>query len=219
VENLAPWKRALAEFSAVFLLASIGLMTVATAITAGAYGLFELSIAFGFAITVMVVVSGAVSGAHFNPAIAAAQKWPLSIVNLPTAALAQAFATLILAIVVFAAVDTRNSFAPNLSLFALFIGFIIAFIIMVEAPLTMACINPARDLGPRIAILMLGWGSRRVPRCGTAMVGVDRGPHPRRIGRWRRLVLHLRQVPDATSRGPGGRWSPGRPTGDPDARW
>ena len=53
----------------MFLLASIGLMTVATAITAGAYGLFELSIAFGFAITVMVVVSGAVSGAHFNPAI------------------------------------------------------------------------------------------------------------------------------------------------------
>jgi glycerol uptake facilitator-like aquaporin len=69
VENLALWKRALAEFSAVFLLASIGLMTVATAITTGAYGLFELSIAFGFAITVMVVVSGAVSGAHFNPAI------------------------------------------------------------------------------------------------------------------------------------------------------
>src|SRR5919107_2185369 len=69
VKNLALWKRALAEFSAVFLLASIGLMTVATAITTGAYGLFELSIAFGFAITVMVVVSGAVSGAHFNPAI------------------------------------------------------------------------------------------------------------------------------------------------------
>ena len=187
MENRALWKRALAEFSAVFLLASIGLMTVATALTTGAYGLFELSIAFGFAITVMVVVSAAVSGGHFNPAItimlaafrrfpwrdvpvyiaaqisggvlgalvlyfffsgpirafeaaskitrgqpnsslsgmifacyspnpaiAAAQKWPLSIVNTPTAVLAEAFATLILAIVVFAAVDTRNSFAPNL---------------------------------------------------------------------------------------------------------
>ena len=69
MENLALWKRALAEFGDVLLLASIGLMTVATAVTTGAYGLFELSIAFGFAITVMVVVSGAVSGAHFNPAI------------------------------------------------------------------------------------------------------------------------------------------------------
>jgi len=38
VENLALWKRALAEFSAVFLLASIGLMTVATALTTGASG-------------------------------------------------------------------------------------------------------------------------------------------------------------------------------------
>jgi glycerol uptake facilitator protein len=146
VENLALWKRALAEFGAVFLLASIGLMTVATAITTGAYGLFELSIAFGFAITVMVVVSGAVSGPirayeaasnitrgqpnsslsgmifacySPNPAIAAAKKWPLGIVNTPTAVLAEAFATFILAIVVFAAVDTRNSFAPNLPLFAL----------------------------------------------------------------------------------------------------
>jgi glycerol uptake facilitator protein len=84
----------------------------------------------------------------------------------PTAVLAEAFATFILAIVVFAAVETRNSFAPNLPLFALWIGFIIAFIIMVEAPLTMACINPARDLGPRIAITILGWGAAAFPGVG-----------------------------------------------------
>jgi glycerol uptake facilitator protein len=228
-----------AEFIAVFLLASIGLMTVATAITTGAYGLFELSIAFGFAITVMVVVSAAVSGGHFNPAvtitlaafkrfpwrevptyiaaqisgglvgalvlyfffsgpiraferanaiirggprsslsgmifacyspnpaIAAAQKWPLSIVGTPNAILAEAFATFILVIVIFAAIDARNAFAPSLPMFALFIGFIIAFIIMVEAPLTMACLNPARDLGPRLAILILGWGSAAFPGVG-----------------------------------------------------
>jgi glycerol uptake facilitator-like aquaporin len=40
---------------------------------------------------------------------------------------------------------------------------IIAFIIMVEAPLTMACINPARDLGPHIAISILGWGAAAFP--------------------------------------------------------
>jgi hypothetical protein len=67
-----------------------------------------------------------------NLAIAAAQKWPLNIISTPTAVLAEAFATFILAIVIFAAVDTRDSFAPNLSLFALWIGLIIAFIIMVE---------------------------------------------------------------------------------------
>ena len=69
MENVALLKRALGEFTAVFLLASIGLMTVATAITTGAYGLFELSFAFALAIMVMVLVVGAVSGAHFNPAI------------------------------------------------------------------------------------------------------------------------------------------------------
>jgi hypothetical protein len=37
------------------------------------------------------------------------------------------------------------------------------FIIMVEAPLTMACINPARDLGPHIAISILGWGAAAFP--------------------------------------------------------
>jgi glycerol uptake facilitator protein len=97
-----------------------------------------------------------------NPAIGAAQKWPLDVINTPTAVLAEAFATFILAIVVFAAVETRNSFAPNLPLFALWIG----FIIMVEAPLTMACINPVRDLGPSIAIAILGWGAAAFPGVG-----------------------------------------------------
>ena len=55
---------------------------------------------------------------------------------------------------------------PPPPLFALWIGFIIAFIIMVEAPLTMACINPARDLGPRVAITILGWGAAAFPGVG-----------------------------------------------------
>ena len=53
MENIALWKRALADFSGVFLLASIGLMAVATAITTGTvtlYGLFDLSIVFALAI-------------------------------------------------------------------------------------------------------------------------------------------------------------------------
>ena len=46
-------QRAGAEFIGLFLMTSIGLMTVATAITTGAYGLFELSMAFAF--TIMVI--------------------------------------------------------------------------------------------------------------------------------------------------------------------
>jgi len=62
-------QRAAAEFIGLFLMTSIGLMTVATAITSGSYGLFELSMAFAFTIMVIVLVVGAYSGAHINPAI------------------------------------------------------------------------------------------------------------------------------------------------------
>ena len=92
-----------------------------------------------------------------NPAIAGALEWGPNVVTPGTALLAEAFATMVLAVVVFAVVDERNSFAPNLPVFALILGLVVAFIVAVEAPLTMAGINPARDLGPRIAITFLGW--------------------------------------------------------------
>lgn len=233
------WKRALAEFTGVFLLASIGLMTVATAVTTGSYGLFELSIAFALAIMVIIIVVAAVSGGHINPAItislalfgrfpwrevpvyivsqisggfvgalvlyglyqgpivafeqahhivrgqpasalsamifacyspnpaiAAALKWPPGIISTPEALLAEAFATFILTLVVFAAIEPHNAFAPNLPIFALILGLVVGFIVVVEAPLTMSGINPARDLGPRIAIYFLGWGQVAFPGVG-----------------------------------------------------
>ena len=227
------WKRALAEFIGLFLLASIGLMAVATAITTGSatlYGLFDLSIVFALAIMTIIMVVGAVSGGHINPAItialalygkfpwrevpvyivaqisggivgaltlyglyrgpitaferangivrgepgseitamiwacfapnpavAGALEWGPNVVTTGTALLAEAFATMVLALVVFAVVDERNTFAPSLPVFALILGLVVGFIVAVEAPLTMAGINPARDLGPRIAISLLGW--------------------------------------------------------------
>lgn len=224
------WKRALAEFTGVFILASLGLMAVATAITTAAYDLFGVSIVFALVIMIIIMVLAAVSGAHINPAItislalfgkfplrevpvyvvsqifggavgafvlyflyrgpitafesandivrgepgseltamifadfaphpafAAALEWDPSVVTTGTALLAEAFATFMLALVVFAAVDERNTFAPSLPIFALIIGLVVGAIVAVEAPLTMAGINPARDLGPRIAISFLGW--------------------------------------------------------------
>jgi len=232
-------KRAAAEFVGLFLLTSIGLMTVATAITAGAYGLFELSIAFAFAIMVIVLVIGVYSGAHINPAItialatfgrfpwrevpiyiaaqisggvvgsfvlywlykgpinaferannivrgepasaitamifhcfapnpaiAGVQKWDPSIISTTTAVAGEAFGTFVLALVIFAVLDPRNGFAPSLKTFGLIIGLVVGFIIMVLAPLTMAGINPARDLGPRIATTILGWGEVSFPGVG-----------------------------------------------------
>jgi glycerol uptake facilitator protein len=232
-------QRAAAEFIGVFLMASIGLMTVATAITTGAYGLFELSIAFGLTIMLIVIVVGAYSGAHVNPAItislatfgrfpwketpvyiaaqisggvagaaalyglysgpirafeaakgivrgtpasditamifncyapnpafAAANNWPAGLISTPMAVVAEAFSTFVLALALFLMLDPKNGFAPSLKTFAVIIGGIVAFIIMVEAPLTMGCINPARDLGPRIATWLFGWGSVSFPGVG-----------------------------------------------------
>jgi glycerol uptake facilitator protein len=232
-------RRAAAEFIGVFLMASIGLMTVATAITAGAYGLFELSVAFALTIMVIVIVIGAYSGAHVNPAItialaaydrfpwkevpayvaaqisggvagasvlyglyagpirafeaakgivrgspdsamtamifncyapnpafAAANNWSAGLVSTPLAVAAEAFSTFVLALALFLMLDPKNGFAPSLKSFALIIGAVVGFIIMVEAPLTMGCINPARDLGPRIATWIFGWGSTSFPGVG-----------------------------------------------------
>ncbi len=224
------WKRALAEFTGVFILASIGLMSVATAVTTQAYDLFGVSVIFALVIMIIIMVVAVVSGAQINPAItislalfgkfpwrevpvyivsqiaggivgalvlyglyrgpitayerandivrgepggemsafifacfaphpgfAAALEWGPGVVTTGTALLAEAFATFILALVVFAIVDERNTFAPSLPVFALIIGLVVGAIVAVEAPLTMAGINPARDLGPRIAISLVGW--------------------------------------------------------------
>lgn len=233
--------RMLGEFTGLFLMTSIGLMTVATAITSGAYGLFELSIAFAFTIMVIILVVGAVSGAHINPAItlalaafgrfpwrevpayigaqvaggvvgslvlyylyrapieafeaangiergepastlsamifhcfspnpaiAAANGWDMDLIGTPGALAAEAFGTFVLALALFLMLDNRNAFAPSPRSFALIIGLVVGFIIMVLAPLTMSGINPARDLGPRIATFLLGWGDVSFPGVGPA---------------------------------------------------
>lgn len=228
--EIALWKRALAEFIGVFLLASFGLMVVATAVTTQAYDLFGVSVVFALVIMTIIMVVAATSGGHINPAIttalavfgkfpwrevpvyivaqisggvvgsfvlyflyrgpitaferandivrgeagsemtalifacfaphpgfASALKWAPDVVPWSTALFAEAFATFVLALVVFAVVDEHNSFAPSLPVFALTLGLVVGAIVAVEAPLTMAGINPARDLGPRIAITFLGW--------------------------------------------------------------
>lgn len=242
-------KRAIAEFIGLFLMTSIGLMTVATAITAGAYGLFELSMAFAFVIMLIVIAIGAYSGAHINPAItialavfrrfpwrevpayvgaqlaggvagstvlyllyakpirffesahgivrgqpgsaltamifncyapnpafAAANKWPAGLISTPLAISGEAFGTFILALVLFLMLDPDNGFGPSLKSFALHIGLVVGFIIMVLAPLTMSAINPARDLGPRITTWLFGWGSVSFPGVGPAWYVWTVGP-------------------------------------------
>ncbi len=80
-------------------------------------------------------------------------------VTMLRALLAEMAGTALLALVVVAVTDPRNSAAPPARLAPAFIGLTVAALISVLAPLTQACLNPARDFGPRLFAALAGWGS------------------------------------------------------------
>ena len=77
--------------------------------------------------------------------------------------LAEVMGTLILALVVFALTDEHNLVAPAAGLGPVFIGLTVAILISVLGPLTQACLNPARDFGPRLVAWAVGWGEVALP--------------------------------------------------------
>jgi glycerol uptake facilitator protein len=96
-----------------------------------------------------------------------------AMVSEPIACLAEIVGTMLLALVVFAVTDDRNSAAPAGRMAPAFIGLTIAALISVIAPLTQACFNPARDFGPRLFAYFAGWGSIALPGPrGTGVVTV-----------------------------------------------
>jgi glycerol uptake facilitator protein len=86
-----------------------------------------------------------------------------ALVSEPVAFAAEMLGTLILALVVFAVTDERNSGAPAGKFAPVFIGLTVAVLIAVIAPLTQACFNPARDFGPRLFAWWAGWGPIALP--------------------------------------------------------
>ena len=73
---------------------------------------------------------------------------------------AEVIGTAILVLVIFGVTDDRNATRPQL-LTAATIGLTVTLLISILGPLTMACFNPARDLGPRLFSAISGW--RTVP--------------------------------------------------------
>jgi glycerol uptake facilitator protein len=81
-------------------------------------------------------------------------------VTMPTAFFAEAVGTGILMLVILCSVDERNPSRPR-HLTAVTIGLTVTILISLLGPLTMAALNPARDLAPRLFSMIAGWG--RVP--------------------------------------------------------
>ncbi len=75
----------------------------------------------------------------------------------------EAFGTAVLVFVIFALSDPDNTAAPAPTLVPFFIGFTVAALIALFAPLTQAGWNPARDFGPRLVALLAGYGSIALP--------------------------------------------------------
>lgn len=220
------------ELFGTFLLVFFGCGSVCAAVlTEAQVGVFQVAIVWGLGIATAIYLTGALSGAHLNPAVTismaawtgfpkvrvapyiAAQMMgaflgaavlyfvfgdalrsfeqasgiarggpgseatamifgeyfpnpggkPLDAAGRLRMSAAAAFGaevigTAILLLVIFCATDERNKARPQV-LTAVTIGLTATLLISLLGPLTMACFNPARDLGPRLFSSLAGWGA------------------------------------------------------------
>ncbi|WP_437130722.1 MIP/aquaporin family protein [Peptostreptococcus russellii] len=86
-----------------------------------------------------------------------------SQVSFGLAMFAEVFGTFMLVLTLFLLTDSANVARPNDQLGPLLVGLAVTSVICLIAPLTQACINPARDLGPRVVTMIFGWGKNAFP--------------------------------------------------------
>lgn len=89
--------------------------------------------------------------------------YPKDVISPAFAMLIEAWGTGILMFVILALTDPRQKIIANKEMLPFYIGFTVAVLITLYAPLTQAGWNPARDFGPRLVALMAGWGKIAVP--------------------------------------------------------
>lgn len=230
-------KKYLGEVLGTFVLVFLGDSFVAYAVAGNAgfnAGLLGAGFFWGFAVTLAIYASAAVSGAHLNPAVTLAFAWrrgfPWSkvpgyivsqVVGAFLAAAAVSFVwngiivhyevakkiarggangiesglvysanwphpllvgyngnaltqdpwwrgagteiiiTALLVITILGIVEDRVPSAANLA--PLSIGIVVAALVGLFAPIEMASLNPARDFGPRVWMLLIGYGSNAIP--------------------------------------------------------
>lgn len=79
------------------------------------------------------------------------------------AMLVEAWGTGLLVFIILALTDPRHRLIRNKEMLPFYIGFTVAVLITIYAPLTQAGWNPARDFGPRVVAALAGWGRVAIP--------------------------------------------------------
>lgn len=102
-------------------------------------------------------------GEYFpNPAVYGTDPEAFAQVPVATAFAGEAVGTAFLLFFIMALTDTRNKDGPG-KLTPLMIGFTVACVIAIVAPLTQAGLNPMRDFAPRLVSYFAGWGEIAIP--------------------------------------------------------
>ena len=109
-------------------------------------------------------LSAMMFGEYFpNPGVAGTGEAAAALVSPLGAMAVEGVGTGILALVIFALVDRRNTSLPVKYLAPVLIGLTVALLISMLAPLTQGGWNPARDFGPRLVSFFAGWGEMAIP--------------------------------------------------------
>ena len=108
--------------------------------------------------------SAMIFGEYFpNPDVFGTSASAQDLISPAGAMVVEAFGTGLLVLLIFSLVEKRaGGFSPG-PLAPLFIGFSVAILISLFAPLTQGGWNPARDFGPRLVAFAAGWGSIAIP--------------------------------------------------------
>ena len=113
-----------------------------------------------------------------NPGIAGAAAGGYTTVPFLQGLTGEVLGTAILLLVILSLLETRHVNAPSAWFFPLIVGATIGLLIMFIAPISQACFNPARDLGPRLMLLVMGFGSVAFPgpNGGLSLIATTIGP-------------------------------------------
>ena len=109
-------------------------------------------------------LSAMVFGEYFpNPALFGTDSAAHDLVTPLAATVIEALGTAVLVFMIFAVTDPRNRLGTARFIWPFVVGFTVAVLVSLFAPITQGAWNPARDFGPRVVAFFAGWEDIAIP--------------------------------------------------------